>query len=173
MSDWILRQENVIRQEMNDAEKRAAQEARVSLLVSRFWTDLSYGIQADVNKLNANETIKNRIGGNIKFTETNTFSFDVVKDIFPAIYLTVTRKSNSIEIRKLTRELLNPDSCVRENDYRTNSKEEVEHFSFYADAADNLYLKNDQEEVLQPRMVSEYLLESLLIEPTKVNQRWF
>jgi hypothetical protein len=162
--DWIEEESEQIRESRKENLDRSTRADAISTAARNKWPLLSDILRSDIQKINSNVQIQQKIGGKIDFAEQGFGTIKLSKTVFPAIYLTVELSGCEIEIKTTIVNVVN----VRKFGQRggeTSAKHNVEKLAITLNDA-NLIFTNESQKVIPFPELSKYLLQPMLVSHT-------
>jgi len=150
MSDWINDEVESIREK--DRQQQGAQ-SRADLIAKEamsFWVNLNYAVKNDIETINATPTIVKKLGCKLSYHELNAFSFKVVKETYPAVYLTVERSNGHIAVERQVVASPNPRNPVTEHERLVYDLDDDKRIYLKTEGLESLYLENAVGYLLKP-----------------------
>jgi hypothetical protein len=151
--DWIYNEIKRIREEKGADERKAQRTDLMMKQASGHWDSLKWQVKNEVEKINATPEIQQKLACNLLFQDLNISTFKVIKETYPAVYLTVENHSRYISIERK----------IVTNGQNRQVKEERENLEFDMDDSDRLFLKTQDGKALHVGEASEYLLRLVLM----------
>ncbi|HYW74043.1 MAG TPA: hypothetical protein VE961_23675 [Pyrinomonadaceae bacterium] len=166
VNDWLDDQLAEFRQEDDDRIEQGHRQRLIQQHTGRLYETLASLIKDAVEKINREPDFKKRVG-QLDGEFVYTAKVRIVKSTYPAIYLTVERAPNTIDIHRL---------------YVTNggNRESTEHreaLEVHLDQDGNPFLKNKDGQSLLPEEAVRYLFQpffkpEILEQERTGRQRW-
>lgn len=95
MNNWIDEEADKYR-----AEKELEEKKENAILMSDYWTEVKVQITKDVEQINNNEIWKKALRDVPLEITTSTGKYEISKEFFPEVTITVEKKDDEIEITK-------------------------------------------------------------------------
>lgn len=173
MDDWIDDLGAKFRSESAWSERRAEESELIRSESLRFWGGFVAAVKDQIGRVNANADIQNVVRGEIRLTNESGSSFKLDKLTWPSVYITVTLLDDSLRIERLTHELLNPETLIRDNEPRVRPIKEQEQLQMILGGEGELLFKNKDQQLLTKDQVPQYVIKPMLIPYTVISTRRF
>lgn len=154
MTDWIDAEAKRLRDEDAEKARQADINRNIQMQASSFWTDLRYSVKQAIEKLNSDPDIRKK-AGDIHLKDYSIAYFEIVKDVIPAVYLTVTQSHGCLKVEK---------KIVTSNGVSDrNVQESRENLEYVGDAQGRIYARTEEGKQLHLQAVVEYLVRQVLV----------
>ena len=171
MGDWIDEHADKFEEEIDDNSRRTERSEQIRQQSWVFWDHVKRNLKNDVQKINTDERIQQKIKCQLKYSERNDSNVRIVREVFPAVYLDVCLATDTIEVKKEIATPIGNEISPSASFIETDRTEESEVLKFFLDG-ETLLLKNDAQDIMGHEKVSKYLLEPLLTPPTQIRRRY-
>lgn len=154
MTDWIDAEVKRLRDVSAESTRQAEINRNIQMQASEFWTDLRYLVKQSVEKINNTPDIAKQLG-RLQLKDLNVHYFEIVKDVIPAVYLTVTQSYISLKVEK---------KIVTSNGVSDrNVDESRENLEYVGDAQGRIYVRTEEGKQLHLQAAAEYLIRQVFV----------
>lgn len=152
MNNWI---DDEIAQTKRDNEDRIRQGKRAELIdhqVSGLWNDLRFETSHALTKINSSPELCRKLGCEIRYHEPNDSSFQINKEVYPAVFLEVNNHGRYFAIRWV----------FVANGQSQRDTDKHEKLEIALDTNDRVYLMTESNKVLHMQDAVKHLLQPIL-----------